>query len=67
MGFFTKLFGYEGTVRFEFETVDGQAFSGKVKVECIGLDRAELEQKLKNILFVETGKRAKTLRIVAAT
>lgn len=67
MGFFTRLLGYEGTVRFEGETVDGKEFSGKTKVECIGLDRAELEQELKNILFVETGERAKTLRIVAAT
>lgn len=67
MGFFTRLLGYEGTVRFEGETVDGQAFSGKTKVECIGLDRAELEQELKKILFVEIGKRAKTLRVVGAT
>lgn len=66
MRFFTTVFGYKGTVRFEGETVDGQGFSGKAKVECLGFDRAELEVKLKKILFVETGKKAKTLRIVAA-
>ena len=67
MGLFTRLFGYEGTVRFEGVTLDGQAFSGKTKVECIGLDRAELEQELKNLLFVETGERVSVLRIVAMT
>lgn len=67
MGFFARVFGYDGTVRFEGETVDGQLFSGKVKIESFGFDRNELEQELKNMFFVETGKQAKTLRIIAAT
>jgi hypothetical protein len=67
MGLMSRLFGYEGTVRFEFETVSGEKFTGKVKIECWGVDRAQLEEKLKNSVFVETGKRVKSLRILAAT
>ena len=67
MGILARLFGCQGTVRFEGVTDDGVKFSGKTKIECIGFDNKELEAELKKILFVETGRRIKELHIIAAT
>ena len=67
MGFFTMLFGYEGTVRFEGTTIDGQKFTGKTKIESINMDKQEIEEELKKIIFVETGKRIKEVLIIGAT
>ena len=65
MGWFMNLFGQRGKVRFEGELVDGQAFTGKTEIECFGVDKEELENRLKQMMYVETGKQARTLRIVA--
>ena len=67
MGILTKLFGYEGKVRFEGETYDGRSFEGTGRIETIGMNKQEVEKDLMNALYVETGIRYKSLRIVAVT
>ena len=67
MGFLSKLFGYCGKVRFEGMTLDGKEFSGSVEIETFNMDNKAVEEKLKNICFVEYGWKVKELRIVAAT
>ena len=64
MGWLARTFGTVGKVRFEGITLDGQNFTGKVEIECLGYDKGELELEIKNKMFVETGKRVKTLNIV---
>lgn len=66
MGILTKLFGYEGKIRFEGKTVDGREFEGSMHIESIGLTQSEIEDKLKNIFYVEKGIRAAELRIIAS-
>ena len=65
MSILAKLFGDCGKVRFEGVTEDGVEFSGKVEIESFNNSRDELEQKLKDIVYVETGKRARELKITA--
>lgn len=65
MGFLTRLFGQSGKVRFEGVTIDGEAFSGTTEIEVFNMDKTEIEEKLKDGVYVETGKRAKELHIVA--
>lgn len=65
MGLFMKLFGQKGKVRFEGELSDGEKFTGKTEIECYGISKEELEVRLKQIMYVETGKLPKTLRILA--
>lgn len=65
MGMLAKLLGVCAKVRFEGLTVDGDAFSGKSTIECFNYNKEELEQYLKDAIFVETGKRVLSLKIVA--
>lgn len=65
MGWLTRLFGYEGTVRFRAETLDGRFVTGKVHISTIGMSKQEIESKLINILCVHTGTRFKSVTIVA--
>lgn len=61
MGFFAKMFGQCGTVRFEAETVDGQKLTGKTYVEVLNISVPELEEELRKGLYVKTGKRFKSV------
>ena len=63
MGFLTRLFGQEGTIRFEGETTDGQTFNGKTSFEAFNIDNNEAEAYLKNFLWVEKGLRVKWVKI----
>jgi hypothetical protein len=63
MGWFTRMFGTEGVVRFEGVCYDGQTFSGKCSIETIGMGKEEVEEKLKGMVFVEKGIQVKTLRV----
>lgn len=63
MGLLTRLFGSEGVVRYEGELMDGQTFRGKCSIEVIGMDWSEIEENIKNMLYVEKGLRIKTLRV----
>lgn len=65
MGILARLFGDCGKVRFEGVTEDGVEFSGKIEIESFNNSREDLEQKLKDIFYVETGKRARELKITA--
>ena len=65
MGIFSKLFGQCGTVRFSAVTVDGEKATGKVYVETFNVDNKELENELKNALYVETGKRFRSVTVLA--
>lgn len=65
MSVLTKLFGDIGTVRFEGVTTDGQEFAGKTDIESFNNSRDELEEKLKDIIYVESGKRVRTIKITA--
>jgi hypothetical protein len=66
MGLLMNLFGQKLTVRFEGTTIDGQPFTGKTKIEVIGIGNKEVEKYLKRAVYVETGKHVQTLKIVAA-
>jgi hypothetical protein len=65
MGWLSKLFGDCGKVRFEGETVDGREFGGTTEIESFNNSKEEIEEKLKDIFYVEKGVRVKTLRITA--
>ena len=64
MGFFARLLGNEGRVRFSFECFDGRTGTGKCSISTIGVSKEEIEEKLKEAVFVEHGVRVKTLTII---
>lgn len=65
MGILARLFGYVGTVRFEFTTADGKVYAGKTTIETVGQSVKEVEASLKNFVYVETGKKVVSLKILA--
>lgn len=67
MSLLSRLFGYEGKVRFQGATACGKPFTGTIKIESVGYDKGELEERLKDILFVEFGKRIQEVKIIAMT
>ena len=66
MSILAKLFGDCLTVRFEGVTENGEMFSGTVKIESFNHDKAELEQILKDQFYVQTGRKAEILKIIAS-
>jgi hypothetical protein len=67
MGILSKLFGYEGKVRFKGITNEGKKFTGKVEVETFNMNNKEIEEKIKNYLFVEYGYEIRELTIIGMT
>jgi len=67
MGFLTKLFGQEGTVRFKATTEKGNSIEGTMKVELFNIGVTELENEIKNSIYVQTGKRFKTMKVLGFT
>lgn len=63
MGWFTKTFGNVGTVRFVGTTIDGRSFTGKTQIESFGFTKEEIEEDLKQMVFVEEGIRCSDLKI----
>jgi hypothetical protein len=63
MGFLMQLFGQCGKVRFEGECYDGERFTGKTQVEMFNISKEQLEAKLKDMFYVETGKHVKSLHV----
>jgi hypothetical protein len=63
MGWFTRTFGNVGTVRFEGMSIDGRLFTGKTQIESFGLTKEEIEEKLKQMMYVEKGIKCSTLKI----
>ena len=66
MGLLLKLFGRKLTIRFEGVMIDGKYFEGKTKIEVFGVDKEEVEEYLKRVVYVETGKIVKDIKIIAA-
>jgi len=64
MSFLARWFGTCGKVRFEGVTIGGIPFTGTTEIETFNIDNNELEEKLKDAVFVETGARPKSLKIV---
>jgi len=64
MGFFTRLFGQECKVRFEGTLYDGRVFTGKCRIETFNINNDELEQNLKNLIFVETGDKVGSVKVL---
>ena len=63
MGWFTRTFGNVGTIRFEGLTTDGREFSGKTQIESFGKSKEEIEEALKQMMYVEKGVRCLSLKI----
>lgn len=63
-GFIAKAFGDCGTVRFEFTTDDGQSGTGKMSIESLGNSKEEVEEYVKNAVFVDKGIVCKTVNII---
>jgi len=63
MGWFARIFGDTGIVRFEGMSTDGRSFTGKTQIESFGLTRKEIEEKLKQVVYVNEGIRCSSLKI----
>lgn len=67
MSILSKLFGYEGKIRFKCITVDGIAGEGTTFLETFNMDKKEIEEKMKEVIYVETGRRIVSVNIVGMT
>ncbi len=67
MGLLLRLFGQSLRIRFEAIIEDGRKLSGKTSIEVIGMTKEDVEEKMKEIVYIETGQRVKKLIITAAT
>lgn len=47
MGILIDLFGQKGMIWFEGTTIDGRFFDGKTEVGIFGMDKEDIEGKLK--------------------
>ena len=63
MGWFTKLFGQSGKVRYEGMTIDNVPFKGTMEIEIFNISNKELVEQMKNKIYVETGYKVKKLDI----
>ncbi len=63
MSILAKLFGQCVTIRFEGKLEDGTEFTGKTKVESFNNSNEDVEKYLINAFYVETGRKAKTIKI----
>jgi hypothetical protein len=45
-------------------TIDRRSFTGKTSIESLGLTKEELEEELKQIMYVEKGVICSTLKII---
>lgn len=64
MSWLAKLFGDCGVVRFKCVTFEGDCYTGKMSIESFNNSIEEVEEKIKNFLFVEKGVRCKTVKII---
>ena len=65
MGWLSRIFGHVGTVKFKGITEDGERFTGKSRIACIGMDEAEIKAAMKQRFYDQTGKKAKKLKITS--
>ena len=65
MSLLTKLFGQEGTVRFQVIGEDGsQQGVGKIRIESINNSKEEIEEYIKNALWVDKGIKCGGIKII---
>ena len=64
MGILKNLFGNCSTIRFEGTTYQGEKFTGKAKIESGRHSLEKIEEKMKKVFFVETGKKTEILNII---
>lgn len=65
MGWLSKLFGQCGTLRFEGVLENGTPFDGTVEIESFNISNEKAEQKIKDMLYVKYGWRARELKLMA--
>lgn len=59
MGIIANLFGTTGKVRFEVVDEEGRSYTGKTAVEAFCASRKDIEEKIADAFYVETGKRGR--------
>ena len=65
MGIILNLFGHTYRVRFEFTLENGTVGTGKATVRGAFIDQKDIEDYIKEYLYVELGKRATSAKIIA--
>ena len=63
MKWLARLFGNIGVIRFEGVSFDNIKYSGKMHIETIGLTPSDIEDHAKEVVYVETGIRLKSIKI----
>lgn len=65
MGLLARLFGDVGKVRFKAVNEIDLVYEGTIKIESFNNSREEVEEKIRQILMVETGQYFKKVQIIA--
>ena len=64
MGILAKLFGDCGKVRFEIVKENGEKGTGTMHIESFNNSKEEIEEVIKNAIFVDEGIRCKSIKII---
>lgn len=64
MGWFTKIFGFEGILSVEGITTDNKLFTAKVPISTFNMGNLEVEDEIKKIVKQQLGIELKTLKII---
>jgi len=64
MGWFTKIFGFEGVLNIEGITTDDKLFTASVTISTFGMNNSEVEYKIKEIVKQQLGIALKTCKII---
>ena len=64
MSWLAKLFGQCGKIRYEVIFEDGSKATVKQTIEAFGIDNDELIVRLKDSIYVETGKPVKSITLL---
>jgi len=54
----------EYRIRFKALDYNGNSFIGKTTIQCFNTTQKDIEEKLKDIIYVETGKKIKQVTIL---
>ena len=64
MEFIKKLLDNQGRLVFKGITKDGREFTGKTTIFALNLNEEQIQEKLKEVFFAETGEHAEKLWII---
>ena len=64
MSILARLFGDCGKIRFEIVKEDGEKGTGTMYIESFNNSNEEIEEYIKNVLFVDEGWRCKSIKII---